>query len=74
MTKKLYIMKLTHLDAERRYNVLREQAVRFAQNDLDTRNTDNLKLTTITSAALQETRKWDLSSRRKGDYLFREVI
>ena len=61
----LNIMKLTHIDAERRYNKLREQAIRFAQSDLDTRNIHNLKLTTVTSAALQETKKWFSSSTRK---------
>jgi len=58
-------MKLTHLDAERRYDELRKQAVRFAQSDLDTRNKYNLKITNITNSALQETKKWFSSSKRK---------
>lgn len=58
-------MKLTHIDAERRYTTLRKQAISFAQNDLDTRNTHNLKLTTITNAALEATKKWGLSSNRQ---------
>lgn len=61
----LNIMKLTHIDAERRYDVLRKQAIRFAQSDLDTRNIHNLKLSTVTSAALQETKKWFSSSLRQ---------
>ena len=61
-------MKLTHIDAERRYNELRKQAIRFAQDDLNTRNKHNLTITTITSSALQETTKWLSSSRRKVDW------
>lgn len=58
-------MKLTHIDAEKRYSVLREQTIRIAQNDLDSRNKHNIKLTTVTSVALQETKKWSSSEKRK---------
>lgn len=61
----LHIMKLTHIDAENRYNILRKQAIRIIQSDLDSRNKHNLKLTTVTSAALQETKKWFSSTKRK---------
>ena len=61
-------MRLSHIDAERRYTVLREKAISFAQNDLETRNNHNLKLTAITNAALEATRKWGLSSNRKANW------
>jgi len=58
-------MRVTHLDAEHRYQRLREMALKSAENAV---SKENIKFKTITHKALEATRQWPSSSSRRVDW------
>ncbi len=61
-------MLATHVDAEKRYEVLRKTALEIAYSGLSPQEKSIFKLETITQAALAETVNWAKSATRRVDW------
>jgi len=58
-------MLATHADAEQRYNTLRNMALKVTEETLQEQDIKNIKLTTITPAALNAAKLWEDSTTRR---------
>jgi hypothetical protein len=58
-------MLATHVDAERRYDKLRNMALKATEETLQEQKINNIRLTTITLEALNATKLWERSSIRQ---------
>jgi len=61
-------MLATHIDAERRYEKLRIMALKATEDVLKEQNIENITLSTINSNALQASRAWKQSTKRRVDW------
>lgn len=61
-------MLATHLDAEKRYEILRKTALEIAHSGLNPQEKSLFKFETITNSALTETANWGKSPNRRVDW------
>ncbi len=62
------IMLATHVDAERRYEQLRKEALQATSDIIQGESASNVKLRTIDSGALNASKLWEKSNNRHVDW------